>query len=255
MTAAPTLSMQLYSGRNFPPVDDQLAAVQRAGFTAVETFGPFYDDLQGTLRRFGQHGLSARSGHFSIAMAEQEPERVLQAARALGMEFVVIPYLPPPDRPTDRAGWVSVGQRLAAIGARFGTEGLRVAWHNHDFEFTPLPDGSLPIEHVLGDAMLWEADLAWVVRGGADPKRWLARYAGRTPLVHIKDIARAGECADEDGWADVGAGVLPWAELWPLSLAAGAEVMIAEHDNPSDFARFAQVSADAMRGYAKGAAR
>ena len=93
----------------------------------------------------------------------------------------------------------------------FRPRGLRFAWHNHDFEFQPLEDGSLPIEHVLGDRLLWEADLAWVVRGGADPRRWIERYRGRIPLVHVKDIAPAGENADEDGWADVGAGVVPWA--------------------------------------------
>ena len=42
------------------------------------------------------------------------------------------------------------------------------------------------------------------------------------------------------------------AQLWPLCVAAGVEMMIAEHDNPSDFDRFARISAAAMRGYAKG---
>ena len=138
------------------------------------------------------------------------------------------------------------------IEARLSAAGLRFAWHNHDFEFEPLADGSLPIEHLLGDRLLWEADLAWVVRGGADPRHWIERYRGRIPLVHVKDIAPAGDKADEDGWADVGAGTLPWSELWRQCVAAGAEMMIAEHDNPSDFDRFARVSAAAMRGYAKG---
>ena len=81
--------------------------------------------------------------------------------------------------------------------------------------------------------------------------RWIERYRGRIPLVHVKDIAPAGEKVDEDGWADVGAGVMPWARLWPQCVAAGAEIMIAEHDNPSDFERFARVSAAAMRGFAR----
>ena len=99
---------------------------------------------------------------------------------------------------------------------------------------------------------MWEADLAWVVRGGADPRHWIELYRGRIPLVHVKDIAPAGDNADEDGWADVGAGIMPWSELWPRCVAAGAETMIAEHDNPSDFDRFARVSAMAMRSYTKG---
>ena len=125
-----------------------------------------------------------------------------------------------------------VGARLVAIEARLSFAGLRFAWHNHDFEFQPLEDGSLPIEHILGDHLLWEADLAWVIRSAADPMCWIERYDGRIPLVHVKDIAPAGEKADEGGWADVGAGTVAWSEFWPQCVAAGAEYMIAEHDSP-----------------------
>jgi sugar phosphate isomerase/epimerase len=252
MTHALTLGVQLYSGRKFPPVAAQLETIARHGFTTVETFAPFYDDVEATKRMLDAHGLSAKSGHVSVAMLEGDPERVIALARRLGMAFVVGPFLPPAERPATIEGWKAMGARLGAIEARLSSAGLRFAWHNHDFEFRPLEDGSLPIEHLLGDRLLWEADLAWLVRGGASPRRWIERYSGRIPLVHVKDIAPAGENADEDGWADVGAGTLPWAELWPLCVSAGAEVLIAEHDNPSDFDRFVRVSASAMRGYAKG---
>ena len=252
MALAEPLGMQMYSGRKFPPVEAQLAAIARNGFTNVETFGPFHDDVGATKRMLDAHGLSARSGHFSVAMAESQSEMVIDGARRLGMEIVVAPYLTPAERPATVEGWKAMGMRLLAVSERLSAAGLRFAWHNHDFEFAPLADGSLPIEHVLGDRLLWEADLAWAIRGGADPRRWIERYRGRIPLVHVKDIAQAGEKEDEDGWADVGTGTAPWAELWPLCVAAGAEMMIAEHDNPSDFNRFARVSAEAMRGYADG---
>jgi sugar phosphate isomerase/epimerase len=252
MALTQPLGMQMYSARKFPPVEAQLAAIARNGFTNVETFGPFYDDVEATKRMLDAHGLSARSGHFSVAMAESQSEMVIDGARRLGIEIVVAPYLTPAERPATVQGWKAMGMRLLAVGERLSAAGLRFAWHNHDFEFAPLADGSLPIEHVLGDRLLWEADLAWVIRGGADPRRWIERYRGRIPLVHVKDIAPAGEKGDEDGWADVGKGTVPWTELWPLCVAAGAEMMIAEHDNPSDFNRFARVSAGAMRGYANG---
>ena len=110
----------------------------------------------------------------------------------------------------------------------------------------------MPIELLLGERLLWEADLAWVTRAGADPAYWVERYKGRIQLVHVKDIAPAGENMDEDGWADVGTGTVPWAALWPRCVAAGARIMIAEHDNPRDFDRFARVSIDSMRRFAKG---
>jgi sugar phosphate isomerase/epimerase len=246
------LSIQIYSARKFPPVEAQLATAARAGFDTIETFGPFYEDPRAMRRLLDAHGLRARSGHFSLALAEEESDRALEIADILGIETIVVPWIAPDQRPRDAKGWADLGARLARIGGWFAAKRRRFAWHNHDFEFAALPDGSLPIEHILGEHLLWEADVAWIVRAGVDPKPWIARYAGRMPLVHVKDIAPDGQRVNEDGWADVGAGVVPWAQLWPLCVASGAEIMIAEHDNPSDFDRFARVSAGSMRRYATG---
>jgi sugar phosphate isomerase/epimerase len=243
------LSFQLYSARNFPPLDAELKIVADAGFTNVETYGAFYDDVDGSAALLKRYGLTAKSGHFGLAALESDPKSVITIARKFGMDTVIVPYLGPDERPGDRAGWVSVGERLAKAAAAVRREGLGFAWHNHDFEFRALPDGSLPIEHLLAEGVDWEADLAWIVRGGADPKPWLSRYAGRVPLIHVKDIAPAGENAAEEGWADVGAGTLPWQDYWDLAVASGARIMVAEHDNPSDLARFATTSAAAMRRF------
>ena len=59
----------------------------------------------------------------------------------------------------------------------------------------------------------WEMDVAWVIRGGADPLKWIAEYGPRITAVHVKDIAPAGQNANEDGWADVGHGTVDWAGL------------------------------------------
>ena len=253
MTLTHPLSMQLYSARKFPPVETQLAATAKAGFDTVETFGAFYDDARESRRMLDKHGLHARSGHFSLSIVEQQSGKALEIAQALGIEIVIVPHIMPDERPKDAAGWAALGARLARASDWFGGKGLRFAWHNHDFEFAALPDGSLPIEHLLGKQLLWETDLAWIARAKVDPKPWIERYRGRMPLVHVKDIAPAGQNLDEDGWADVGAGVLPWADLWRACVASGAEIMVAEHDNPNDFDRFARVSAEAMRTFAKGA--
>lgn len=242
MAISTPTSFQLYSARKFPPLADRVKELAEIGYTAVEPFGGLYGDAAGLRATLDAVGLAAPSGHFGLDMLEQDFDGALAVARTLGMRFVVCPYLMPEDRPADAAGWKTFGARLQAVAARFDKAGLAFAWHNHDFEFRPLPDGSVPIEHILVEGVAWEADLAWVARAAVDPLPWLQRYAGRVPLVHVKDIAPAGEKADEDGWADVGEGVLPWAALWRAAEAAGAEIMVAEHDNPSDAERFARVS-------------
>jgi sugar phosphate isomerase/epimerase len=246
---APTTpySFQLYSSRNFPPLADQLGVLSSLGYTNVEPFGGLYSDVAALRAGLDAAGLTTRSGHFDLDMLEARFDDAIVVAAALDVEIVVCPYLQPAQRPVDTAGWVALGARLRMLAAKVGTTGRRFAWHNHDFEFVALPDGVLPIEHLLGGDVLWEADLAWVTRAGVDPLPWLKRYSGQTPLIHVKDIAFAGERGDEDGWADVGAGRLPWRELWAAAVAAGAEIMIAEHDNPSDFRRFAANSLRALK--------
>jgi sugar phosphate isomerase/epimerase len=107
------------------------------------------------------------------------------------------------------------------------------------------------MEHLFAERGLdFELDVAWLIRGGADPVAWTNRLTGRIAACHVKDIAPPREKANEDGWADVGEGTVPWGKLWPLIVKAGSPLMIAEHDNPSDFERFAATSLKAMSTYA-----
>ena len=72
-----------------------------------------------------------------------------------------------------------------------------------------------------GTPLTWQADVAWLVRGGAEPATWLRRYSDRLVSAHVKDIAPEGTALDEDGWADVGAGVLDWKSLWQICRDCG----------------------------------
>src|SRR5690606_25067307 len=86
----------------------------------------------------------------------------------------------------------------------------------------------------------WECDIAWVFRGKTDPLPWFDRYGDRITAVHVKDIAAAGENADEDGWADVGHGVLGWDKLInEVTARTKAQYFVAEHDKPSEPLRIA----------------
>ena len=97
--------------------------------------------------------------------------------------------------------------------------------------------------------LLWEADLAWIVRGGGDPANELARYAGRVVACHVKDLAPAGQAQDEDGWADPGHGTMDWTALLAAMRAAGVSLFVVEHDKPSDVARFARRAMQTIAGW------
>ena len=92
-------------------------------------------------------------------------------------------------------------------------------------------------------------DGAWIVRGNQDPLDWIEKYASRITTAHVKDIAPEGECADEDGWADVGQGTMDWKGIMSALRGVGVDLFVMEHDKPSDFDRFATRSVAAFRTY------
>lgn len=245
-------SFQLYSARSFQPWDRVLNCVAELGYRQVEGFAGVYDDPQSFRRLMDDNGLSMPSGHFAIEALENKFDLVDEISGVLGISKIVCPYLVTEQRPSTSAGWRVIADRLSVIGKTVAASGRSFAWHNHDFEFHPTSDGETPMMILLEDAsdMEWEADLAWVVRGGEDPKKWIDRYGDRITAVHLKDIAAPGECADEDGWADVGHGTVDWRQLTEaLKSKTKCGLFIAEHDNPSDVARFAGRSIESMRAY------
>ncbi|MGL6208784.1 MAG: sugar phosphate isomerase/epimerase family protein [Paracoccaceae bacterium] len=246
------ISYQLYSSRNFPPMGDTLAMLAGAGYGAVEGYGGLYGDagaLAGLAAGLKASGLTMPSGHFGLAQVEEQPDFVIEIARTLGMSKVYVPYLMAEDRPSDAAGWRAFGARLQAAGAPLRAAGLGFGWHNHDFEFVALADGTIPQVAMFegGPELEWEIDVAWVVRGGADPLEWITRYASRITAAHVKDIAEVANA--EDGWADVGHGVMDWAGLMAALRGVGCGIFVLEHDNPSDHVRFATRSMASMKGY------
>jgi hypothetical protein len=68
------------------------------------------------------------------------------------------------------------------------------------------------------------------------------------PAIHVKDVPHAGEGIPEElGQTIVGAGQIDWDGLWNECIEAGARLMVAEHDQPVDYARFARESAVKMK--------
>jgi sugar phosphate isomerase/epimerase len=244
MNSPMNVSYQLYSSRKFMPWDGVLKTLASLGYTQVEGIDGVYEDPAGFRALLDAEGLTMPSGHFSVPVLEAELPPTLAIARTLGIERIYAPFLPAADRPTDRDGWTAFAKRLSTIGERLRAAGLKFGWHNHEFEFVRLADGTTPMQVILDTAtdLDWEADIAWIIRGGGDPAVWIKRYGGRITAVHVKDIAPAGGKTDEDGWADVGQGTVAWAKLVPALRAVGVNLFIMEHDNPADATRFAASS-------------
>lgn len=245
------VSFQLYSARNFLPWAEIYKKLAALGYTQVEGFGGNYADPSETKDHLDANGLTMPTGHFfPIGSFEDGFDTSIAAAKTLGMERLFCPA--PEDlwrNGTDAANWIALAKRLDEACKRVNDAGFRFGWHNHHWEFMPLPGGEIPMDLLLEHApnIEWEMDVAWVVRGGADPLSWIQNYADRITTAHVKDIAPAGDCADEDGWADVGHGTMDWAAIASALRGVGVDVFVMEHDNPSDIDRFAKRSIETFK--------
>jgi sugar phosphate isomerase/epimerase len=246
------LSFQLYSARRFPPLDSQLATLAGLGFRNVEPYGGLLADGAALKEGLQRHGLQAPSSHVALDRLRTDRDGVAAQARDLGIRYLIVPAIPPEQRPTDAAGWRQLGHELSELQEALARENIPLGWHNHEFEFRPVANGRYPLDLVFEAAptLFWEADIGWIHAAGEDPLAWLEKYRERIKAVHIKDAAPPGEKADEDGWTNVGEGVIDWRRLLPAIEATGAELLVLEHDNPADFEGFARRSHATIESWA-----
>jgi len=243
------LSFQLYSARN-TPIDEALKIVRDSGYSRVEAYRDNVASGELFTRAVADNQLSVDSLHINIEPLRSQLDASLKTARELGVSQVVCPYLEQSQRPDSVDSWKALAAELSGIARFWADQNIVFAWHNHDFEFFKLGDGSLPMALLMEHApeMQWEIDVAWIVRAGADPVEMIEKYGDRISAVHIKDLAAEGKCLDEDGWADVGHGVVDWATFLPMLRKGSANIYAVEHDNPSDLERFARRSREAVEG-------
>jgi len=240
------LSIQLYTLRSLESLDRILEVVAEAGYRSVETIGSHLDDAAGVQAKLQARGLKATSSHVSLAALRERPEAVADACRTLGFTALFMPAVPPEQRDMAAEGWRTLGGELGRMAEWFKGQGIALGYHNHHWELAPKEGSKTALELIFeaaGDSPLaWQVDVAWLVRGGVEPKEWMRRYGNRIVSAHVKDIAPQGQNADEDGWSDVGSGILNWNDLWRACRDAGARTMVVEHDKPADPARTARAS-------------
>ncbi len=255
MTSSPwQLSLQLYSLRLEGDLPAQLDIARNSGFRIVETIGSHLTDAAQTRALLDARGLAAQSGHVSMDALRNSFDETISAAKTVGLSLLAMPAMPPDQRSLDADGWRALGAELGGMAARMADAGLALAYHNHDWEMVDVGDDlalGLLLDAGANGGLRWQADLAWAIRGDRDPAVLIDRFGDRLASVHVKDIAPAGESEDEDGWADVGHGTVDWADLWRRCGGTDARLMVAEHDNPSDGARFARRTFAAMNALAK----
>jgi sugar phosphate isomerase/epimerase len=230
-----SLGVQLYTVRDRmrQDVSATLRDVADVGYREVETAGLFDLSAEQFRAALDDAGLISPAGHIPIDAVRQQPAAVLATTRVLGQEWVVVPWLDEVERTAD--GYRRLADDLNRFAATARDEGVRVAYHNHEFEFAPLEDGRTGYDLLLDatDPALvdMELDLFWAVKGGRDPVVLFSDHPGRFALCHVKDMA---DIAGAQQMVAVGEGEIDFARIFAHAEQAGLRHFFVEHDEPRD---------------------
>ena len=233
--------LALYTVRDAMGTDPKgtLKAVADAGYAYVEAAGyadgKFYDMEPAAFKSYlDSLGLQAKSTHMGGVTLENADEQIA-ATVAAGIEYFVIP-VPPMGMFTfgpDGMGMKGTPAELVAIlktiGEKCSAAGLKLLYHNHDFEFIAMADGTILTDYILENTdpahVNYQMDLFWVTKAGVDPLTYFEKYPGRFKAWHVKDMN------DSSQFAPVGTGKIDFARIFAEKSKSGMEYYLVEQDN------------------------
>ena len=256
------VAIQLYSLRDEMEKDFKgtLKAVKEMGYDGVEFAGLYGNDPADVKAMCEEIGLVPISAHVTTDEYICDGVDVaLDRWQAVGVKYVVIPYLVDDRRP-GAARWKGEDVKnptydlIKAVGEGAQARGMHLLYHNHDFEFKKVENGEFGLDFLYSsipaDLLQTELDECWVKYAGQDPVAYLQKYTGRAPVVHSKDYYVEGEQVgdpyaliglNEDEkksnsafeFRPLGCGVQDVAALMNAAEAAGSKWLIVEQDQPS----------------------
>jgi sugar phosphate isomerase/epimerase len=242
---ASNLGVQLYTVRNVIGKDPAaiLDAIQKIGYTEVEAIYASLDQIWSALKQTSLQPVSVHIDESIFVKGRSDLDSALSNVKERGFKYAVVPYIPVQQR-----GGADMFKRLADTlnnaGEKAKSNGLKLCYHNHAFEYKPL-DGKTGLDILMSetqkDLVSLELDIFWATVGGHDPVELLKAYTGRVALVHLKNKARSftktqyNENVPHDAFKEVGNGSIDIPAVLRAADSAGVEHYFVEQDQtPGD---------------------
>lgn len=235
------VGLQLYTlrdiiGNNITGIIEQVAAI---GYKEVETYdysvkngfwGLKPKDFASLLK---QNGLKAPSGHFDIdtylvGKDDRSLKSCVEAANITGGKYITIPFLQSRlyKTPDDLK---RTAQKFNEAGEICKAAGLKLAYHNHEFEFKKVGDTTI-YETLLRETdknlVDFEMDLFWVKYSGTDPVALFKAYPKRFAMWHVKDMDKQNKNIN----TEVGQGAIDFKAIFAAAKQAGVKHYFVEHE-------------------------
>ena len=237
------LGLQLYSLRDTigDDVKGTLEKVAGIGFNEVETYGYSSENQFWGLnvsefkKLLVDNGLNSPSGHYGLdKYLSKEGNKddfayTLDVANGLDQKYVIIPHISDNLR-TSIDDYKRMAEKLNEAGEMCKDAGLKLAYHNHAFEFEDY-NGENGYEIFLNntdkDLVAFEMDIYWVVRAKKDPIALFEENPGRFPLWHVKDMDKTNRELN----TEIGSGTIDYQKIFDMAKEAGGKHFIIEQEN------------------------
>lgn len=193
------IGIQLYSLRDevatgLEPVFKKIAA---AGYNSVEMYG--YNTKDGFFKHNGKevaamlkaNNIISPSGHYQLDLFDNDGQQTIDTAKELGHDYIVIPWFPE-DQRNSLDDYKVIAERVNKAAALCRQNNIKMAYHNHDFEFKKWEGDVCGYDILLKECdknlVSFELDLFWAVTAGHNPVDIFKQHPGRFKMWHVKDM-------------------------------------------------------------------
>jgi sugar phosphate isomerase/epimerase len=224
----------------FKDLPGTMKKVSEIGYKELETFSygddkifgiPFSDFVTMT----SDLGMKIVSGHYSTGFNQttkgnlrNDWEKAVSDAKAAGQEYSIIAWMDPDERKT-LDDYKRVCELINKAGEMCKQYGVRMGYHNHDFEFEKIDD-QVPYDVMLAELdpslVCMELDLYWIIRAGYSPDDYFKKYPSRFELWHVKDMHKE----DRTKNADIGTGSINFIEIFKQQSQSGMKHFFVEQE-------------------------
>lgn len=220
------VGLQLYSLHEYTEKDYRgtVEKVAKMGYKGVEFAG--YGGLrpQEMVALLKDNGLTAYGSHIGgLPKTDAELDAEIEMNLVVGSKYLICPWQ---DMET-RDDALRFAETMNRTADKLRPYGLKLGYHNHEFEFK-VDQGEILLDTVFSNVaedVFLEFDVFWVAYAGHDPLRWIKKYAGRQPLMHLKELA-----ADRKANVEIGAGIMDFEAIVNLGRQVGVEHFIIEQE-------------------------
>lgn len=242
-----SFGLQLYSVRDDMKKDplSTLKELAKMGYNYVEGYG--YNnrkwqgahDLKQMKMWLAEAGLTMPSSHFVLKSTDFDKskgdftddfKRMIEDAQAVGQKYFVSSSIIKQDM-ANLDAFKNLCDVMNKTGELFRKNGLKLGYHNHEFEFDKLGEETMfdvMLKNVEPKNLTIQMDMGWVVYANNNPIDWFKKYPKRFELSHMKDGNKRGTTDKKHTSCIIGQGDVDFKGILANKKQAGLKMLIVE---------------------------